>query len=273
MNALEMTEKRLLDIEKWEKAFFHVEKNEWQSSYFDWYEKVMKQLNDRQKKKVYDKIDKFLFRFQSSYVHSKTFDDWTKRVIQSARFLNKNVYTIDDLQTLPLEGADFLAEQFMAKQRLLSLGQGGVTGLGGVLFLASDLPALLFIQIQSLQKLALLYGYDPRQPDEMLNTLKLLHIATLPKQYQRPFWEELCNEAFLSNNIGYGEIEIFDEPSSQWIIKQIAKCFVISMLRKKVVQGIPFLGIVISAGINYQFSKQVIEIGQRFYQKRRLLQT
>ncbi len=50
---------------------------------------------------------------------------------------DSNLSTIEDLRQLSLEQLDYLAEQLMAKQRLLALGQGGLTGMGGVFLLAS----------------------------------------------------------------------------------------------------------------------------------------
>ncbi len=274
MMSNDKVEQRLGEIISWEDHFFLSETNDMTTSYHYWYDRVLSSVDRKQKKKWLEKMDDLLFHLHAWYGQSRSYDETSQRIIQYARIFDEQVDGIADLRHLPLDKADYLAEQFMAKQRLLAFGQGGLTGMGGIFLLAADLPALALIQLRSLQQLALVYGYDPRRPDEMMYLLKLFHIATLPRPFQREAWEELFTklEGETDGIFFYGEEEIFQDQAFELLLKQIAKSLAITVLRKKLIQGVPLVGMVFGAGMNYRFSQQVIEIGQHFYKKRRLLE-
>lgn len=267
-------EKRLDEMKRWEEEYFIQEASDIAKSYQIWSERIFNQLGDARKRKWLSKMDDCLFHLQAWYQDSRSYEDTHRRIIQYARIFDASMTTIDDLHQLPLEQLDYLAEQLMAKQRMIAFGQGGLTGMGGAFLLAVDLPAMALIQLRSLQQLALVYGYDTRRPAEMMYILKLFHVATLPKSYQAAEWDKLFveMEGQLGDDIFYqGEDSIFQDKWMEQLMKQLAKSFMITMLRKKVIQGMPLIGMAAGAGLNYRFSQQVIEIGQHFYQKRRLL--
>ncbi|PAM96143.1 ABC transporter substrate-binding protein, partial [Flavobacterium sp. IR1] len=151
--------------------------------------------------------------------------------------------------------------------------QGGLTGMGGMFLLAADLPAVIAINLRSIQQIATIYGYDLKRPVEMVIALKLLHLSTLPKAFQAHEWDRLWQDLdqHHTDDIFYAGSEEIVEP--EWLgqfIRQLAKSFVITMLRKKVFQGLPLVGMAFGAGINYRLSQQVIELSHKFYQKRLL---
>lgn len=58
-----------------------------------------------------------------------------------------------------------------------------------------------------------------------------------------------------------------------WIeqpVQQILKAMVIALFRKKLIQGIPLVGMAIGSGINYQLTRKVTELAQKYYQLRYL---
>ncbi|WP_332689848.1 EcsC family protein [Halalkalibacter lacteus] len=275
MNNTNQLKTRWNEIKEWEEAFFISESTDIISTYSRLTERAFDQLGQKRKQKWLTMMDTCLLHLQAWLQHTRSYEETKRRVISHARMFDPHVATIDDLQSLPLEQLDYLAEQLMAKQRLLALGQGGLTGMGGAFLLLSDLPALAVIQLRSLQHLALVYGYDVRRPIEMMNMLKLFHVATIPKSYQADEWDKLIREVEEQDrdHVFYqGDDSIVGDSIFEQLIKQIVKSFVLTMLRKKVIQGVPLVGMAIGAGLNYRFSQQVIDIGQHFYQKRRLLE-
>ncbi|GAE34139.1 EcsC family protein [Halalkalibacter akibai] len=262
------------EIKEWEELFFHYDATDLGGTYHKWNERVLQQLGPKQKQKWLEKMDACLIHFHAWLQNSHSYEETKKRVISHARIFAPHISEVEELQNLPLEQLDYLAEQLMAKQRLLALGQGGLTGMGGTFLLLADLPALAVIQLRSLQYLALVYGYDVRRPIEMVNLLKLFYVATLPKAYQAEEWDKLIEEVEQQDrdHVFYeGDDSILKQESLEQLTNQLIKSFVITMLRKKLIQGVPLVGMAVGAGMNYRFSQQVIEIGQRFYQKRRLL--
>jgi hypothetical protein len=275
MRDTEQLKIRWNEIKEWEDAFFISDSTDIISAYSRLMERAFDQLGQKRKQKCLAMMDTCLLHLQAWLQHTRSYEETKRRVISHARIFDPNIGTIDDLQSLPLEQLDYLAEQLMAKQRLLALGQGGLTGMGGAFLLLSDLPALAVIQLRSLQHLALVYGYDVRRPIELMNMLKLFHVATIPKSYQAEEWDKLIREVEDQDRdyIFYqGDDSIVGDSIFEQLIQQLVKSFVITMLRKKVIQGVPLFGMAVGAGMNYRFSQQVIDIGQHFYQKRRLLE-
>ncbi|KHF39299.1 EcsC family protein [Halalkalibacter okhensis] len=275
MRKTDQLQIRLHEINEWEESFFSFEEADVKTTYSRWSEQVFDQLGEKRKQKWLTAIDTCLLHLQAWLHHSRSYEETKRRVISHARTFDPAISSIDDLQNLPLEQLDYLADQLMAKQRLLALGQGGLSGMGGAFLLLSDLPALAVIQLRSLQHLALVYGYDVRRPVELMNLLKLFYVATIPKSYQANEWDKLINEVEEQDrdHVFYsGDDAIMQDAIFEQLTKQLVKAFVITMFKKKLIQGVPLVGMAVGAGMNYRFSQQVIEVGQHFYQKRRLLE-
>ncbi|GAE30095.1 EcsC family protein [Halalkalibacter hemicellulosilyticus] len=261
------------ELEQWERRYFEREQSDLGILYNQWQEKWLKSLNQKRKRQVLSLLDNCLVHLQAGLLHSRSFEETKKRVYTHARIFHPSISSAEALRQLSIEQANYLADQLMAKQRLLSVGQGGVTGLGGLFFLAADLPALMAIQLRSLQQLAFVYGYDCHHPMEQMVMLKLYHLATLPKKYQKSEWDKLLEESLAHQQAIFyeGDDSIIQEEWLQRFTPQLAKSFLITILRRKTVQFVPLFGVVVGAGMNYALTKQVIEVGQHFYLKRRLL--
>ena len=63
--------------------------------------------------------------------------------------------------------------------------------MGGALSVASDLPAITFINLRLVQLIAMSYGYEVNTPKEMMISLKVFHAGTLPKRLQKFKLDEL----------------------------------------------------------------------------------
>jgi hypothetical protein len=262
-------------IQQWETTYFDYESTDFERTYQKWLQKGFAQIGDHKQEKFLSIIDNLLFHLHAIIQNSRYHEDARNRLILQAQVFNPEVEQITDLRLLPIEQLNFIASQQIAKQRLISLGQGGVSGMGGVVLLGTDLPAMLTINLRAIQLIALSYGYELKHPFEMMMALKVFHVATLPKDLQKGAWENLWTE-IPENGVSPlfydGQEEITD---ASWIsqpIRQLVKGMVITMLRKKLIQGVPLVGMVFGATINYQFSRKVTNIAQRFYQKRNLLE-
>ena len=68
---------------------------------------------------------------------------------------NEDIMTITDLKHLSIDQLNYIANQQMVKHRLYSFTQGGVSGLGGVVLLGGDIPAMAVINIRIVQLIAM----------------------------------------------------------------------------------------------------------------------
>lgn len=261
------------DIQTWEQQYFQYESSDLVFTYEKWVEAAFAKLGEPVQKKVLNTIDTLLFHLHALIQNSQFQLETKQRLLTEARLFDDSIEDVDDLKRLSIDQLRYIAIQQIARQRLLSFAQGGLTGTGGWFLLGIDFPAVIMMNLRAVQLIAMNYGYEVALPGEMMTALKVFHGASLPKRLRYEAWRDLEEEVYMSkyDPYFYEDDEILVD--SLWFeqtLKQLVKSVVIQLLRKKVVQGIPLLGMAFGAGMNYQFSRQVTEFAHTFYQKRHL---
>lgn len=275
---MELTGRRKLvweEIEAWEKSFFIDENKNSYYSLEHTFNEAIQSWRPNVQEKILKTLDSIIFHTHSIAQNSQ-YDKKTKaKILDFGRIFDGSIHEISDMKVLTIDQLRFIANQHLAKQRLVSFAQGGFSGLGGLLAVSLDLPLMLTINLRSIQLTAMTYGYDLNNPYELMLALKVFHVATLPKTLQKEGWHHLLMELnqyedkwiFFDENDNYKSTVWLQQP-----IKQMGKGFVLFLLRNKLFQGIPLLGMTIGAGTNYFLAKQVSDIAHHFYQKRFLLE-
>lgn len=262
-------------VEKWEQSYFiESEKNAYYSLE-DNFNQTLRSWRPDLQTKLLETVDSIIFHTHVIIQSSKYEEETALKLLDQGRVFNTNIEDLADMKSLTIDQLRFISNQHLARQRLLSLGQGGVAGIGGLLLVALDLPLMITINLRSIQLIAMTYGYDLKKPYEVMLVLKLFHVATLPKTMQKEGWLCLLKELDKYED----EWLLFNEKNNykstvwlQQLIKQIGKGMMLFLLRNKLIQGIPLFGIAIGAASNYFLAKQVSEIAHHFYQKRFLLE-
>ncbi|KQL37936.1 hypothetical protein AN960_13245 [Bacillus sp. FJAT-25509] len=211
------------------------------------------------------------FHTQSLIQTTKQFQEKKLDILNRAQILRSDIKTISDLRKLPLRQLNFLAEQEISKALIVSSVQGGISGTSSKLALFGDLPALLFINLKTVQEIALCYGYDVSIPKEMECSLKILQGAILPSTEKYVVWSNLMNDILKhedSDVFATWENEFKGEGVYYTVILQMCKLLMIHSLRNKVLGGIPLLGVSVGAKWNESFTKNVLEYTKKFYQYR-----
>lgn len=262
-------------IENWEQSYF-IENNK--NSYYSLetsFNQAIEAWRPDLQEKLLKTVDSIIFHTHAIAQNSKYDKETTAKVLDFGRIFNEDINKISDMKLLTIDQLRFIANQHLAKQRLISLTQGGFSGIGGFFTVALDLPLMLTINLRSIQLTAMTYGYDLNKPYELMLALKVFHVATLPKTMQKEGWRHLLLELDQFED----EWLLFDEKndykSTVWLqqpIKQIGKGLLLFLIRKKMIQGVPLLGITVGAAANYFLAKQVSELSHHFYQKRFLLE-
>jgi len=70
------------------------------------------------------------------------------------------------MQDVPVERLDAIAQKLIRDAEFLALAEGAGFGLGGLMTLLPDAGILTAITLRLIQRLCLLYGFDPSGPDE-----------------------------------------------------------------------------------------------------------
>jgi hypothetical protein len=269
----ERDEKIWTDIQVWEDQYFSYEPTDLTFAYENWVETGFQKLSDPVQKRVLNTIDTLLFHLHSLIQNSQFQLEAKQRLLNEARLFDDSIDSISDMKQLTIDQLRYITGQHVARQRLLSFAQGGLTGTGGLFLLGIDFPAVITMNLRAVQLIAMNYGYEVAIPGEMMTSLKVFHTASLPKRLRHEGWLQLQEEVFKQQYDPYfyeGDEVLVDSLWFEHTVKQLAKSVVIQLLRKKVIQGVPLIGMAFGATMNYQFSRQVTELAHQFYQKRYL---
>lgn len=268
------TEEQILsELTEWEEALFSYEPTDFERTYDKWLATAFDQVNHSMKKRFFKRMDNSLFHLHAFIQNTQFQMDERRRILIEARLFNEEIETIEDLKGLSLSQMLYLSEQRIAKQRVLSFAQGGISGSGGILTLGLDIPMMAALNLKAVQTIAMSYGYEVNNPFEMMMSLKVFHMAALPKRLRGAGWEKLKHELENFNEEHYfytGDEQLTDETWLDQPLKQLLKALFIMTMRKKLIQGIPLLGMAVGASVNYQLSRQVTEFAHHFYQLRYL---
>ncbi|MBD8068975.1 EcsC family protein [Bacillus sp. PS06] len=272
--VLSEREKKVLeDINHWREQLYDYELTDFQMTYDKLLEQSFQLVPDEVRTEFFAKIDNWLFHLHAVIQGTQLQMDARDRIITSARAFHDEVDQLSDLKNLTLDQLAYLADHQIAKHRVYSFAQGGLVGTGGLLLVGTDILTMTIINLRAVQLIAMTYGYETSTPYEMMLSLKVFHGATLPKNLKHRGWEELIEEldGATDNPFFYEGTDHF--VNEAWVkqpLKQILKGFVIFMFRKKLIQGLPLVGMTIGASMNYQFTRQVTEFAHKFYQYRYL---
>ncbi|MGE7647480.1 EcsC family protein [Peribacillus frigoritolerans] len=262
------------EISEWQEKLYQYEPTDLAALYDKWLEQGFALLPENVQQQFFEKLDTWLFHLHAMVQSSQVQIDARERILASARVFNEEIETLSDLNHLSIDQLNYIANQHIAKHRLYSFAQGGMSGSGGLLLLGSDIPAMTVINVRIVQLIAMSYGVEVNTPFEMMLALKVFNAGAMPKRLQGIAWEELIREVQTAED-DYFYLGIEELTNPTWMeqpLKQLLKALSIAVFRKKLVRGIPFISMAIGAGSNYQMTRNVSEFAQKFYQYRYLLE-
>ncbi|GFZ88880.1 hypothetical protein GCM10008018_38790 [Paenibacillus marchantiophytorum] len=172
--------------------------------------------------------------------------------------------TVNKVRLLPLSILDQTADEIIQSSTKFATLQGATTGIGGILTLAIDIPAILGLSLKTIQELAICYGYDPNDKQERIFTIKCLQFSSSDIVGKKAILDELAdyaaidkkNTQMISQLQGWREVFMTYRDNWGW---------------KKLFQLVPIAGILFGAWINRGTLKDVGEAAKMLYKKRRIL--
>lgn len=185
--------------------------------------------------------------------------------IEGTQPAHTEIVVIEDVETLPLRILDQAADEIIHNRTKLATLQGATTGIGGILTLAIDIPAVLGLSLKTIQELAICYGYDPKIKQERIFTIKCMQFSSADIVGKKAILDELSDYAandqadaqMISQLQGWREVFATYRDNWGW---------------KKLFQMIPVAGILFGAWINRGTLKDVGESAKMLYRKRRILE-
>ncbi|MGX6444974.1 EcsC family protein [Neobacillus sp. K501] len=189
----------------------------------------------------------------------------------------KNIYRLIETEVgIPINNtADFnhvslsamknLSLQISEQRKKVAAIQGASTGIGGIFTLAIDIPALLAISLKTLQEIAIIHGYDPKEKSERVFVIKCLQFSSADIVGKKAILNELSSY--------YQEDKNSTEMMSQlqgW--REVVYTYRDQFGWKKLFQMVPIAGLVFGAFANRSMINDLSEAATMLYQKRRILE-
>jgi hypothetical protein len=261
------------ELAEWENKLLSYQPNDFELTYEKYIEKAFALLPEEIQTQFFTLLDDWLFHLNALIQGSQFQIEAKDRILSTGRIFEPSIESIPDLRILEIDQLNYIVKQQVARHRFYSFAQGGLAGTGGTILLGADLPAMAVINLRAVQLIAMSYGFEVNTPFEMMTSLKVFHIATLPPRLQMSGWQEL--KAELSDSDDYlfvGNEKLTDVSWIEQPIKQLFKAMAIVAFRRKFLQGIPLVSMAIGAGSNYYLTRKVTEFAQHYYQMRYLLQ-
>jgi hypothetical protein len=261
------------ELAEWENKLLSYQPNDFELTYEKYIEKAFALLPEEIQTQFFTLLDDWLFHLNALIQGSQFQLEAKDRILSTGRIFEPSIESIPDLRNLEIDQLNYIVKQQVARHRFYSFAQGGLAGTGGTILLGADLPAMAVINLRAVQLIAMSYGFEVNTPFEMMTSLKVFHIATLPPRLQMSGWQEL--KAELSDSDDYlfvGNEKLTDVSWIEQPIKQLFKAMAIVAFRRKFLQGIPLVSMAIGAGSNYYLTRKVTEFAQHYYQMRYLLQ-
>jgi hypothetical protein len=260
------------ELDLWEDKLLNYQPNDFELTYEKYIEKAFSLLPIDVQTQFFTLLDNWLFHLHALIQGSQFQTDSQERILSAGRIFNPHIENIPDLRELDIDQINYIVQQQVSRHRFYSFAQGGLSGTGGTILLGADLPAMAVINLRAVQLIAMSFGFQVNTPYEMMTSLKVFHIATLPPRLQMAGWMELKNEFndaddyFFQGNEKLTDVSWIEQP-----IKQLFKALAILAFRRKFLQGIPVVSMAIGAGANYYLTRKVTDFAQRYYQWRYLM--
>ncbi|MER1999966.1 MAG: EcsC family protein [Lysinibacillus sp.] len=173
------------------------------------------------------------------------------------------IESIEELHALPIERMIVLSEDLKKNRANFATVQGATTGFGGLFTIIADIPLVIGNALKSLQEIAIIHGYDPRQKEERVFIVKCLQYVFADVVGKEAILKELTaiqlGQANEQNMIAQiqGWREVFITYSEQFGLK-------------KLMQMIPIIGMIFGAITNKSMIEDIVDTGMMLYRKRRV---
>ncbi|WP_053362839.1 EcsC family protein [Bacillus sp. FJAT-27251] len=260
MESKEQLVAELKKIEKWEKD----QKGLW------FWERLtrlpFKMLDKLTPKFVQEKIGNLLDELGSYLQSGGQYLSNEKNVF---RFIEKKtgrvIGQLEDLQGIPIEVMKQSSLDLAAQRKKAAAIQGASTGIGGIFTLAIDIPAILGLSLKTLQDIAIIHGYDPKDKRERVFIIKCLQFSSADVVGKQAILNELSH----FDNSDRKSREILSQLQG-W--REVTLTFTEQFGWKKLLQMVPIAGILFGAFANRSMVSDLSETGTMLYQKRRILE-
>lgn len=188
------------------------------------------------------------------------------------------VEQIEDLNNAPLEHCDKLARNVRRSAIMMAGGSGAATGIAGAAGWAIDIPALLTLALNSIQRTGMCYGISPKTDQERAFAIGIFALASAnnheeKKQALRGLFlatEGQADEAARNSLERAAERELCKETATV-SMQALAQRIGVNLGQRKSASALPVMAAAIGGGINAWYMRDVTIAARHAFVARWLL--
>jgi hypothetical protein len=235
---------------------------------------------------IWDRIGrlpfKLLDKITPKFIHNKVgalLEEIGAYIQNGGRYLinEKNLYKmienetkqpinlVSDIKDIPLKSMHKMSQKLVERRKKFATIQGASTGIGGIFTLAIDIPALLAISLKTLQEIAIIHGFDPKEKNERIFIIKCLQFSSADIVGKQTILNELSSYYHKENRSG----EMMSQLQG-W--REVVYTYRDQFGWKKLFQMVPIAGMIFGAFTNRSMINDLSETGMMLYRKRKILE-
>ena len=221
-----------------------------------WEKKMLKKTGviEGLSRDIQKKVDSFIPQKIHATI-SKTMEIAIKSILGGINLIPIDHKKLSRARYTTLAQKDREVSKIIERYKKLAAATGAGTGLGGLLSLAIDYPALISLELKMLQEIAHCYGYDIGEKRERIYLLKIFMLAFSSDKYRKKTYLEVINFENVPLDIDWrGLYHEYKE----------------TVDFKKMLQIIPGFGALIGAWANYGLIDVLGETARNCYRLRKL---
>ena len=181
-------------------------------------------------------------------------------VLGEARDAGIKAASLADLRGQDLAHLDRLSSKLASQNALIAALEGAGCGLGGLAFLAADIPLLFGVAFRVVRLVGCSYGVDPTAVGEKLIAFKIFELAAGGTRDRYAALLEI--EALRDELDGLDPQERAEKAAvlaGLIASREVVRRIVGALAGRKLIQSIPLAGMAVGAGFNYYFVSGVAE--------------
>lgn len=178
-----------------------------------------------------------------------------------------SIHEIPQIHNLRLEAVDNVVGNLDIKYKLLAAGEGAVTSVGGLPFIAADVALLISLSLRATLEYGTYYGFDVSRQHERAFAMRVLALASSPTDGGKVLTMVQLNKIAkeVAKKRAWKDLEKY---ASVKAMQKAAQVVGVQLTKKKLAQAIPIAGIVVGGTFNAHFINKVCITAQYLYQER-----
>lgn len=250
LNEYETTARREIDAWQRERSPLPYQVIQWAMMPLDWL------ADNVMPPEILDQVNDGLSTVLSKLNDASEWTYATDGVLKAAQSRGIDASAIDELRDQPLETLDEIAKGHFNENTIMAAVGGGGTGLGGIAFIAADIPILFTINFRLIQQIGASYGLSVRGDEYYPLVLSAFNVAASDSTQSKSdaLREVSVAAAAFAHDTEYRGRQMSGtlREQNRQLPREIAK----NLVGKKLGQLIPLAGAVVGAGVNYWFTAQ-----------------